>query len=492
MSLHQYIGARYVPIFYQNSLDPTSTEWEANVTYEPMTWVSLLNGSMYLSKKTVPTNAGDPASTPEYWMEAGQFNAYIQILSDEIGDLGDLDTTVQTSLVLAINEVVGNIGDLNDLNTTNKTAIVNAINEVLSNIGDLTTLKTSDQSDLVSAINTLVPLPKKYIFLGDSYNYGDAFSFPVWGELLAGILGLTATQYKSISTNGGGFVTPGANGTFWNALNTLVTSDRDSYTDIIVQGCSNDRANTITGTQIESAISSFVTSAKSAFPNATVHIGAIGWNTNTSEFPDYRKAIFAYRNAPLYGAKYIQNSEYIVHDYEHFYDVAHPDATGQERIADYLCKYLVSGGFDVHYHKVSSPTYASGFYTSLAGYEPKYVEDVYNGNSKFTVSSPYTGNIVGMSFIHPTTPQSFSGIGGVEIRPFQTFTNGLVKPDYTMTQTAVQTKSNALARISGTDHQIATTYMGGAFRLVSPLGALSNITDFIIIPDTFEYNTLYC
>ena len=98
----QYIGARYVPIFYQNSLDPTSSEWESNVTYEPLTWVSLPNGYMYISKKEVPANVGTPASNPDYWLEAGQYNAYIQSLHDQIDDMQD--GSIVGSLQYQINE----------------------------------------------------------------------------------------------------------------------------------------------------------------------------------------------------------------------------------------------------------------------------------------------------------------------------------------------------------------------------------------------------
>ena len=50
MSVRQYIGARYVPTYYQNSLDPTSSEWEPNVNYDPLTIVSLPNLHSYQSK----------------------------------------------------------------------------------------------------------------------------------------------------------------------------------------------------------------------------------------------------------------------------------------------------------------------------------------------------------------------------------------------------------------------------------------------------------
>lgn len=116
----QYIGARYVPIFYQNSLDPTSSEWEANVTYEPLTWVSLPNGYMYISKKEVPANTGTPASNPDYWLEAGQYNAYIQNLQDQIDDMQD--GTIPGSLQEQINTNASNITSLQSaVNTINNT-----------------------------------------------------------------------------------------------------------------------------------------------------------------------------------------------------------------------------------------------------------------------------------------------------------------------------------------------------------------------------------
>lgn len=48
----------------------------------------------------------------------------------EVGLLSNLLTTVKTSIVNAINELVGKIGNLSSLLTTDKTSLVNAINEV--------------------------------------------------------------------------------------------------------------------------------------------------------------------------------------------------------------------------------------------------------------------------------------------------------------------------------------------------------------------------
>ena len=86
MSVRQYIGARYVTKIYENTLDPSSAEWQASVNYEPLTLVTYNNGS-YLSKKQVPASIGDPASNPTYWAQTGFYNGQISYLQSEIDAL---------------------------------------------------------------------------------------------------------------------------------------------------------------------------------------------------------------------------------------------------------------------------------------------------------------------------------------------------------------------------------------------------------------------
>lgn len=81
MALHQYIGARYVPKFYENSQN--TNEWRAGVIYEPLTIVSW-NGNSYTSKKVVPANIGDPSSNPEYWAATGLYNTQVEELRQEV------------------------------------------------------------------------------------------------------------------------------------------------------------------------------------------------------------------------------------------------------------------------------------------------------------------------------------------------------------------------------------------------------------------------
>lgn len=86
MAMRQYIGARYTTKVYENSLDPSSAEWEAGVTYEPLTLVTYLNSS-YLSKMDVPGSVGDPAANPSYWVVTGAYNGQIMQLQNDVATI---------------------------------------------------------------------------------------------------------------------------------------------------------------------------------------------------------------------------------------------------------------------------------------------------------------------------------------------------------------------------------------------------------------------
>lgn len=103
MATRQYIGARYVPII--------AGAWDATVEYEPLTVVLATSGNSYTSKTYVP--AGTDVTDTDYWALTGNYNAQVQAYRNEVlafeqnvGDLSDLETSAQTSIVDAINELV--------------------------------------------------------------------------------------------------------------------------------------------------------------------------------------------------------------------------------------------------------------------------------------------------------------------------------------------------------------------------------------------------
>ena len=113
MAVTQYIGARYVPKFYENS-DGTE-EWRAGVEYEPLTIVTY-NGNSYTSKKPVPSNIGNPSDNTAYWVSTGNFNAQLAEIQTEVAEMKNKTDFFVTP------EQYGAVGD----GVTNDSAAVNA------------------------------------------------------------------------------------------------------------------------------------------------------------------------------------------------------------------------------------------------------------------------------------------------------------------------------------------------------------------------------
>ena len=101
--VRQYIGARYVPVFYENSSG--TAEWRSGVMYDPLTIVTW-NGNSYTSKKPVPAEIGDPSNNPTYWVATGLYNAQVEQIRQE---LVQLRSEVQG--VVATPEMFGAAGD---------------------------------------------------------------------------------------------------------------------------------------------------------------------------------------------------------------------------------------------------------------------------------------------------------------------------------------------------------------------------------------------
>ena len=89
MAVRQYIGARYVPKFFDWDGSP---EWRSGVQYEPLTIVTRY-GNSYTSKIPVPSNIGAPENNPTYWVATGIYNEQINTIkqlaentADELDD----------------------------------------------------------------------------------------------------------------------------------------------------------------------------------------------------------------------------------------------------------------------------------------------------------------------------------------------------------------------------------------------------------------------
>lgn len=224
MAVRQYIGARYVPKYFNNSStgDPT---WASNTAYEPLTIV-LWNDSWYTSKVEVPTSIGAPNLNSDYWVLTGARNANIGVLAERVDDLETDVGTLQgnvTNINGAISDINDDIGDINDA--------VDALEEEVANI------KTGGQ----------------YIVV-----FGDSWSDSVHDQnvevhILANKLGLTLKNY---SYGGTGFdVENGYNDQLDNFINDGSYDHSEVKYVVLIAGL-NEYHN-ITSTEFATKLNAF-------------------------------------------------------------------------------------------------------------------------------------------------------------------------------------------------------------------------------------------
>lgn len=248
MSTRQYIGARYVPKFFDWN---GSTEWRPGVAYEALTIVTR-NGNSYTSKIPVPSNIGAPESNPEYWVSTGLFN-------EQIESIRQLAENTSSELNDFIKD--GGIGSDNIAD------------------GAVTSDKISDDAITIDKI-----APRYVVIVGDSYQagYDPGGNNQGWGAYLLSMFGYNGHNIPGV---GGAGFSKGASSPFDFATilsnNPPTDIDYDKVTDIVVGGGYNDFG--ATSAAIDDGISRFYTHCRSRYPNARIWVAPVGWAWTNNE-----------------------------------------------------------------------------------------------------------------------------------------------------------------------------------------------------------------
>lgn len=129
----QYIGARYVPKFFEN---PNGTwEWAGGFQYEPLTIVKY-GTNTYTSKKLVPSNIGAPNTVPEYWAQTGDYNGAIVSLQEDVYSLENIVSNLENfTSVKSLNILL--IGDSYGTNYGTTSNWFSVLKERLENLGSV-------------------------------------------------------------------------------------------------------------------------------------------------------------------------------------------------------------------------------------------------------------------------------------------------------------------------------------------------------------------
>lgn len=284
---------------------------------------------------------------------------------DEMAESGELTDIIAQYLGLA---GVLAFNTLNDL--VNATNIVNG--SICRTLGESTyndgkgsyyKIRTITSGDVVDGVNivalnisnTLIAeripnyINKKYVFMGDSY--GDGYSpdgdTTSWITLLANKMNLLPSQYISTHAGGLGFSINRPDYNYISLLQNL--SNDNNLTDMYVCGGYNDA--TETEQNIIDGIEDFYELFITKFPNAKLHLGFIGWSSNSEKIIPLKNTFMAYRKAcNLYDIELMNGCQYSLHNYFKYFssDGIHPNQTGQNNITNALYNCIKYGNANIY------------------------------------------------------------------------------------------------------------------------------------------------
>ena len=257
MSVREYIGARYVPIF----ADPI--EWNVNTAYEPLTIVQH-QGNSYTSRQYVPT--GIDISNSSYWAETGNYNSQIEAYRQEVlqfdGRIGDLED----NFPITSNDIAN--GAISESKLAANSVGYNALKSesiTPSKLNADTIKRFWDAKFSLTGSNMVV--------FGDSYTQDniDNSVNAYWPKRVASALGCTLFNY---AIAGAGFAIsyqPISNQQA-NCANEM-TQEQVNNTSIVIcmAGC-NDLLHDNAAADINTGINNFITWANSFFPYAQIYV----------------------------------------------------------------------------------------------------------------------------------------------------------------------------------------------------------------------------
>ena len=115
---------------------------------------------------------------------------------------------------------------------------------------------------------------------------------------------------------------------------------------IICCGGTND-VNAQSKEQVKNYVETFVNYCKSTYPKATIYIGMIGFfreiNAVSSRSKILNNVLPAYQECRDFGALYLNDVEYVMHDYSYYRDTVHPTSAGTSALASAIYQSLKTG-----------------------------------------------------------------------------------------------------------------------------------------------------
>lgn len=353
MTVRQYIGARYVPIFS----DPI--QWDSTKSYEPLT-VVMNQGTSYVSKQSVP--AGIQINNETYWLRWADYNAQleeyirqVQTYSASITALNDAlpianfdsnDTVKDTIDALtallpgsafdSTNTIDARFDTIESNNWVNTNRIADdAVTTSKINDSAVTTAKLANDSVSLSKIQDSI-FYEQVIIIGDSWVNADK----VTPGYIQALFGVKSTQLHNFSVNGAGFFRVGFT-TFSEQLANAIadsTVDKRRRTAIIIAGGINDSSST--ASDYITRIGEMQAAIDAAFINAKT----VFFFKNKAKNADYQYSLI--RNVQAGANANVANYSWILsNEYFNDSDIHHPTNAGYKVVARYIASCFGIGQF---------------------------------------------------------------------------------------------------------------------------------------------------
>lgn len=293
MAVTQYIGARYVPKFYENS-DNTS-DWRSGVVYEPLTIVTY-NGNSYTSKKPIPATVGNPSANLEYWAPTGIYNEQVESLRQEFEEL--------------------------------KESTEESISDMMPKNGY-----------------------QKAVLLSDSYGVNTATGGTSWIQHMVNNYASRIAFYYAWGGAGFGYQ-PAETGYFPSFLSTLT---EDYTADVVIFLCGANDGNLVylgraTEQNIYNGLLASMDILKNKYPNARIKLGFVGRYKVVNRYEAYQRACEVYKAyANELGYEYIDNSQYALHNTSLIEGAdIHPNAQGSLKLSKVAVCALENRRYNVY------------------------------------------------------------------------------------------------------------------------------------------------
>jgi lysophospholipase L1-like esterase len=232
-------------------------------------------------------------------------------------------------------------------NRTNQDVVDGDKIVVLSNTQNLVAEKIYSQ-EIINLENEIKEITNQTtIMIGDSFI--QMFPSDNWALKLKEKLNLSDSETYIFGEGGAGMYQAGNAG---HNFKQLLESKASQITNpnevkrIICCGGTND-VNASSKAQVLTEVEKFVNYCKTTYPNAKIYIGMIGYfrelNAVSSRGNIINRVLPAYIECRNFGAIYLNDVEYVMHDYSYYTDTVHPTSAGTSALASAIFQSLENG-----------------------------------------------------------------------------------------------------------------------------------------------------